>query len=388
MECYAAYAKDERIRKSGSSGGLFPIIAMHCLSKGWIIYASVYDDDLNVVFNRIDNETELIKSFTSKYLQSRVGDIFKNIEHDLKDGKKVLFCGSPCQASGVKKYLETKRVSFEALLVIDFICHGVPSEDVFHRSMYSYKDTKCVSLNMRNKDNGWNYGMYSWKMLFSDGEEKIVSQSKVPYMKGFLSNIYLRPSCYECVAKKNSGSDITLGDFWGISEVNSSIDTKNGVSCVIVKTELGRKIFSEVSGNVETIKVSYKDIFAGNPSLEKSVSVPAYRKKFFKIFNSDSNVDVNSLILSITSRSFKNRVINKIYSKLPQKKLSAKGIIEKGERTIFLTKGECCGCSSCFAACPKDSIKMKKDKEGFFYPIINVQKCINCGICVNACPLK
>lgn len=387
MDCFAAYAKDEEVRKKGSSGGVFPVISKAFILKDGIVYASVYDEELNVAFKRIDSESELEESFGSKYMQSRVGGIFKQVEKDLKEQRRVLFCGTPCQAMGLRKYLNVKKISTDNVLIIDFICHGVPSEDVFHKSMDCYYEHKCVTLNMRNKDMGWDAGSYSWKMTFADGSEKNVIQREVPYMRGFLANFYLRPSCYNCVARKNSGADITLGDFWGITRLNNpDICTKRGVSCVILRTEKGKNAFFENAESLNLFGVSYNDILQGNSCLEKSVKLTYYRKAFYKKFPKVPMGKTNELIASFIKPNFSKRVLQKVYSKLPYPKMPPKDLLNKQEKTVFQDKKNCCGCSSCFAICSKGAISMKKDVEGFLYPVINFEKCTNCGLCFEVCP--
>ncbi len=385
MNCYAAFAKNEDIRKLGSSGGIFPVLAKTHILNGGIVYASIYDEQLNVKFTRIDNEELLEKSFTSKYVQSRLGDTFRKLETDLKDNRKVLFCGTPCQATGLREYLRKKRINCDNLLIIDIICHGVPSETVFHKFM-NCRYENCTSINMRNKDLGWNWGRYAWKMRFSDGSEETVPQANIAYMKGFISNIYLRPSCYHCVAKTNVGSDITLGDFWGISNINEKIPTRYGVSCVIIRTEAGQNAFSQSSDDIECFNADYKDILSGNPSLENSVAKPVYRARFFKKMISCPDSDMENLIDSMSSPSLINKIINKAYKKLPKGGTGVRDLTDNNEKVFYSKKESCCACSACFSVCPVDAISMKKDKEGFFYAVIDSTKCIDCGACKRVCP--
>lgn len=386
MKCYAAFAKDIDTRMSGSSGGIFPVMSKQHIKNGGIVYASVYDDSFNVVVERIDNESDLERSFTSKYLQSRVNDAFKNIKKDLKDGHEVMFCGTPCQASGLRKYLDASNTSTEKLLILDIICHGVPSEDVFHKFMEKYSNPKYTSLNMRNKETGWNWGRYAWKMSFSDGSETITKQSEIPYMRGFIANLYLRHSCYNCVSKNNSSADITLGDFWGISNVNDKIPAAQGVSCVIARTNKGNDAFLKVADEVESFDVRYEDIKTGNPSLTEASKKPFLRNKFFK--NLNDSTDLDNTILRMSNLGLKDKIINKLYLKTPKLGTSTSDLTEKGQHVIFSKKEECCGCSACYSACPVNAIFLKKDREGFFYPIVDTQKCVNCGVCKKVCPFS
>ncbi len=385
MTCYAGFAKDTDVRMSGSSGGLFPVISQRFVQDGGVVYAVVYDDSQKAVFRRIDRLDELADAFSSKYMQAYVGDTFKGVKKDLEAGHRVLFCGTPCQAIGLRRFLTQTKCSTDNLLVIDIICHGVPSEDVFEKYLQRYEDNKCVRLNMRNKENGWIYGRYSWEMRFADGNRTLQRQSDVSYMKCFLSNLSLRPSCYRCKAKGTSGADITLGDFWGIDKVIADIDCKQGVSCIITRNGKGDECIKSLQDGLCLYEVSYNDILVGNPSLENPSRRPFYRKRFFKKYKT---ADFDTIVNTLGAHSIKNRLINKAYSKLPYIETSAKDLKSSDTRLIFDKKEQCCGCTACVVACPKDAITLKKDSEGFYYPVINTQACINCGLCEKVCGFK
>lgn len=385
MKCYAAYARNVDVRKLGSSGGIFPVISMKFIEDGGVVYASVYDKELNVLFKRIDNMEDLSESFTSKYMQSNSIGVYNCVCNDLKSGNKVLFCGTPCHVKALHKYLLALNVSKENLLSIDIICHGVPSQKVFNKFLDEYSDKKIVSLNMRNKDLGWNWGNYSWKMTFADGEEQNVKQSEIPYMKGFLSNIFLRPSCYNCKSKSEKYSDLTLGDYWGITDTNIDIDFRFGVSCLIANTDKGQSEFEKIIELLECHSTEYDDILSGNPSLLNSVRRPISRNKFFRKIDSCNSIEC--LSKKLNKRSLFKRIINKLYSKYIHNKTSIKDIKLSG-KCIYSFKEDCSGCMACHSICQKSAITQYIDNEGFTYPVIDIQKCISCGLCEKVCPQK
>ena len=51
-------------------------------------------------------------------------------------------------------------------------------------------------------------------------------------------------------------------------------------------------------------------------------------------------------------------------------------------------KAECCGCTACYNICPKEAIQMKPDFEGFLYPFVNTERCVECGLCDAVCPVQ
>ncbi len=386
MECYGAFAKDDTLRMCGSSGGVFPVLSRLHIAEGGVVYASVYDESFFVKVERISEIQELKKSFTSKYLQSRIEDSFKNVRADLNNGKKILFCGTPCQVAGLFKYLSLTKTDMSNLLLIDFICHGVPSEEVFQKYIVKYNNPNCVSVNMRSKVSGWDYGNYSWEFSFSDGTQKRVPQKEVAYMRGFLSNLFLRPSCYECPTKGKSYADITLGDFWGISNIKKDISTKLGVSCVIIRSEKGSVALSFAKEDLSLFSVAYSDIAAGNLCLVKPAKKPFKRKKFFKLFKQSQDVEL--LIKNIGRRDLKDRVIDKLYSKIPKKGTSIRDLTTEPHNVVYSKKEDCCGCMACYNICPLSAISLKKDGEGFFYPVIDSAMCVSCGLCQKTCICK
>ena len=100
-------------------------------------------------------------------------------------------------------------------------------------------------------------------------------------MKGFLRDIYLRPSCYDCPAKAGrSGSDITLGDYWGIQDAHPEMDDNMGVSVVLLNSEKGLELFESL--DCDKVATSYDAVVRANPSLIYSVNKPFRRDEMFK----------------------------------------------------------------------------------------------------------
>lgn len=58
---------------------------------------------------------------------------------------------------------------------------------------------------------------------------------------------------------------------------------------------------------------------------------------------------------------------------------------------MFLDSGkktECFGCEACVQACVKKAIRMEEDSEGFRYPVISHESCVECGLCRKVCPFE
>ena len=114
-------------------------------------------------------------------------------------------------------------------------------------------------------------------------------------MKGFLADLYLRPSCYACPSKcLKSGSDVTIGDYWGIQNVKPEIDDDKGICCLLVNSDKGKNI---LFASMELIGTSFAEVLQGNPSLIKSVVLKNERSQFYK---QSSQTSLTSTILDLT----------------------------------------------------------------------------------------
>ena len=386
MNCYALYAKDICIRKMGSSGGVFPAISEQFIKKDGIVYASVYNDDFSVGFERIDELSRLRAAFTSKYMQSDSTGIYEKVEDDLRNKRNVLFCGTPCQVKGLKNFIELRNIESNKLFTIDFICHGVPSYYLFSYFLRSYTQKKLVYLNMRSKDSGWSWYQYSWQFVFEDGSSEVIKQTDIPFMTAFSSNEFLRPSCYNCKSKKASVADITIGDFWGISDTGIKLNDRFGVSCLITNSSIGDREFQKYIDLFEYWDVEIKDIVKYNDGLKNSPQKSFKRNSAYKKIK--KHTDTLHTISKITDYSVFEKAFRKFYQKLPLQK-SNLNVIAKRERHLrYLHKKreDCCGCMACISACPKRAIETRIDFEGFAYPVIDIEICINCNICKKVCP--
>ena len=202
-KAFACINLNNQEREHSSSGGIYPLLAHEILKQDGVVFAACYNDKLEVVHQVIANEQGLIASQGSKYVCSRLGDAFTEISIFVKSGKRVLFVGTPCQCAGLISYLNENHISREKVIVVDFVCHGIPGRRVWDGYKKSMKAVgqELTAINMRDKSSGWSNGNYSWKEVFADGRERITPRREVAYMKGMLSNLYLRPSCFECLFK-------------------------------------------------------------------------------------------------------------------------------------------------------------------------------------------
>lgn len=245
----AAFADSEVVRKAGSSGGLFGLLAQEILSAGGYVYGAAFDDNLKLVHRCASNIDELEPLMKSKYLQSNTSDSFRDALKGISSGRITLFAGTPCQCNAIRNAVSTKN---DNLITVEVVCHGVPSQSLFDKTIEwieTHNSCKVRSFSFRSKyKNALHPQAFSYECL-KNGKLKTVNglHYQNPFYFGFQKFITLRPSCYRCKwARPERSADITLGDFWGIEKYNPSLDAKTGISQVIVNTEKGRKIFDSL----------------------------------------------------------------------------------------------------------------------------------------------
>ncbi len=315
-EAYAAYAKDKEIRKSSSSGGIFSLLAQNVIAEGGVVFGAGFSEGLRVVHKSASTHSELLELRGSKYVQSDLRGIYEKVGAALSDGKKVLFSGTPCQCAAVRSVFGDK----ENLLIADFICHGVPTPKLWERFVLDEFQSPTYA-SFRDKRLGWEE--FSMRVESEKGTYTC-SRYKDPYLRLFLKNVALRPSCYNCTWKANRyQSDITLLDFWGISSHYPHMNDDKGVSGVVVRGEKGRKAFDAVKDKAIFEKADIKEISRVNTAYHKSTPYSDLREGFFDDLKSGysfgelSKKHVRPLpvkdMLTLRSRTAIKVLIGKIY---------------------------------------------------------------------------
>lgn len=289
VQAYACINKEESIRLKSSSGGLFTVFAEWVIDNGGVVFGAGFDEDFTVSHSCVDTKGELEKFRGSKYVQSKIGDTYKQAKDFLKQGRKVLFTGTPCQIAGLKRYLVK---NYDNLLCQDIICQGVPSPMVWKNYLNDRikgqgEGYQVKKVSFREKDEGWK--QYQMKIIFESDEIYQKNKNKDEYLKIFMKFLSIRPSCFECKFKgKYRESDITLADFWGIENVEPSMNDNKGTSLVLINTRKGQKLMNEIKGKMIYKNVAFLDSIKSNPMYSKSIQFSDMRNKFFEeLQNSD-----------------------------------------------------------------------------------------------------
>lgn len=284
---YYGYSLDSnKVRSQSSSGGMFYELAQSVLLRGGVVFGAVYDETEHTVKHCSTREVPIELLMRSKYVESKLNDTFTKIETELQVGNPVLFCGTPCQAAGLRKFSRLRLQTYlDQLYIVDFLCEGVPSNKVF-LSYQNYLEEKYGSkirdIIFRSKAYGWN--IHCMKVIFENGKHYIRPSFADPYMHTFLMDVAMnRKSCYHCKFRTEKISDITIADFWKAESVDSSCRDNKGVSAVFVHSERGENLLNMVSDRLYLKRVRPEEQVLMKQNLDM---VPFYdrRNEFYRLF--------------------------------------------------------------------------------------------------------
>ena len=279
-KCYVFMADDET-RKVSASGGAFSACAEEILNKGGVVCGAAWTEDFGLRHIIIENKTDLAKIRGSKYLQSSIDGIFRDIKKYLVENRTVLFVGTPCQVDGLRHYLNK---DYANLYTIDLLCRGVPSADLFKRYLReSYGNEKLKAVVQKSKKRlGW--GAYTEIVHESDYTENYNMENNI-WMKAFLSDFMFRDSCYNCpYPQRKRVGDLSIGDFWQVAKLNKSYDDRLGTSIVIANTQKGKQLIKNAKAKLlKEAQVEFELPF--NSALFSSRKVPANRSIFFDMLS-------------------------------------------------------------------------------------------------------
>ena len=304
----AAQNKNEIERLNSSSGGIFPLIAKKIIAEGGIVFGAAFDKDFNVKHIAVESLDDLQKLYGSKYVFSDYAGIFKIIKDDLITGRKVLFSGSPCQVAGLRAFL---KQDYQNLYVVDFICHGAPSREIWAKYLQELADgRKIKSVNFRSKKNGWTN--YNFIVEFEDGKKYAIDHSEDPYMRGFINNLILQEACFHCKFKgvENRKSDLTLGDLWGAAELAPELFDDKGISLIFVNSEKGQKLLELIRDSIDIQNIDVEKALSINWAALRPAKPNILKKEFDKEYRATGN-----LTKSLIKYGFPN-ISLKVYSKI------------------------------------------------------------------------
>ena len=282
-QVYAAWLKDKEMRLYSTSGGVYYALAKKVLDDGGIVAACRFTDDWKGAEHIVvKDESELLPTVRSKYFQSDTGGIYNSVMEYLESGKKVLFCGTPCQCAAMQV---AAGDNCNNLITMDFICRGNNSPKAYNAFIGELEkryNSEIESVQFKNKRNGWkSLGVL---IKFKNGEEYYDTRYKSYWTLGYIKdNLYMRPVCHECQYRTLPRiSDFTVGDFWGIKDISEE-DSFNGVSVVFTNSDFAAEFLNELKSTLEFKQRDLSEAINGNVCILKSPAKGEHREEFFEL---------------------------------------------------------------------------------------------------------
>lgn len=305
-EAYAIRTKNNEVLTTSTSGGFFTPLSNYILQEDGVVIGVGFGDGLRVDHIIITNKNKesLSELRGSKYVQSYLGDIFKETKKLLDSGKKVLFSGTPCQIQGLLNFL---MKDYENLLTVDLICHGVPSPKLW-KEYVNYQELKYKSkikeVNFRNKTYGYHSG--TMKLVFENGR-KYYGSPRVDYMlKSFFKEISSRPSCYDCKFKdKLHISDFTIFDAWNVGKTSFEKvkDDDKGYTNIFVNSNKGKEILRKVENYYDKYEIDIDEAVKLDGIMVENSAIPNNnREQFYKFLKNNSLEDTIKRFIPVTKK--------------------------------------------------------------------------------------
>lgn len=305
-KAYAVINKDDEVRAQSSSGGVFFPLAKWVIEQGGVVFGARWNDKWEVVHDYAE-DIEGVKAFMrSKYVQSVVGDTLRQAKQFLDASRWVLYSGTPCQLGGLRAYLGKE---YEKLIQVDLICHGVPSPGVWRSYLKDYfGKEKIIDINFRDKGEGW----LGFQTAIKTTTSKVCEgQMENPYFRGFLTNVYLRNSCYNCHFRYyHRASDITLADYWGVDKICPEMHDNKGTSIVFAHTAKGYKLFNVLMHGFKELQQEQNNSISHNLAMCCNIPISSKRKNFFSFYQKDYNF--KRLVKCIDNDKLLVRLIRKL----------------------------------------------------------------------------
>lgn len=285
VKVFACQNKDKDILKNSSSGGAFYELAKNVIDQNGVVFGARFNEDFQVELGYTENVSGIREFMTSKYVQSSAKNSYSAAKEFLEQGRLVLFSGSPCQIHGLLNFLSK---DYDNLLTVEFICHGMPKKQIWEQYLQTISgERKIKSINFRDKTEGWN--LYSLSIQYTDGSVYRKNLHEDLYLRGFLADLFLMSSCYQCQYKGTQrAADVTLGDLWGAEQFgNLPMEQQIGISCVWLHTEKARKQWEYIQRYMDYQLVDENEVVKYNPAYMKSVEKTDISDIFEELLNYD-----------------------------------------------------------------------------------------------------
>ncbi len=324
LKCLAIRTTNNEILSKSSSGGIATIVSKKIIESNGIVYGARFIDNCEINHVRMDSVNQLYNAQGSKYVHSYIKDTFKNIRKDLNNNLTVLFIGTPCQIAGLKKFLIK---DYSNLYTIDIICHGVPSQKFLKNEVLRInKNLKIDRVNFRDKQ----FSPFHFSLVKNGKTFYYEDWHRSPYFYTFMKSYTYRDNCYSCrYATSKRCSDMTIGDFWGISKESKFYETRNkGLSVALPTSDKGMYLLKIIDSEVEYEERPILEAINGNDQLQGPCSKNKLQIKFKKMYlkNKDFYIAYKKVFKKnhIKQKLKKNVLVSKL--------LKVKKVIKNGKK--------------------------------------------------------
>ncbi len=335
QHAYVMQHRDKELRVASSSGGAFSALANYVIGHGGTVYGVVFDDCMNVVHSRATNQEELALMRGSKYVQSKIDDVYVQAKNDLKKENTVLFTGTPCQIEGLLNYLGK---DYSNLITADLVCHGVSSPKVWGKYLSDTENkysSKIVEYSFRSKKTGFHD--FGTEIVFANGTKRYThdkGEDKDFMHLAYFNEICSRPSCHDCKFKTAARrSDFTLFDCWHVAAFDKSVEDDLGTSSILLHTKKAMDLFENIKDKIWCKEVDARQLIEldGN-NVEYSMKPNARRKEFFEELDGKSCDELQEIFFKSKRKSPIVIAVKWILRKV--------GIFEVVKRSVYqLTRG-------------------------------------------------
>lgn len=326
IKTYVAVNKDMNQKMKSASGGIFAAFATKVLEEGGVVFGSALDKIDGVFVPHtiaVERKEDLCKLQGSKYVHSSTELTYKAVLKYLNLGRRVLYSGTPCQIAGLYGYLKKEYTN---LLTIDLICHGVPSARLFNDYIKNEEEKRWARITnyvFRDKKRGWGMNAKMELFLANGAKKNIYIPARLAsYNTLFLDGLTYRENCYSCkyACNKRPG-DITIGDFWGVTDEHPEILGKNGfvekdgISCIVVNTNKGKNACDEMSSYIEYKISSFDKVAKKNGQLVSPSCHNEKREKVMDIYRYEGYAGIEKMF---KEKYRKQRIIHFVFNKMPR----------------------------------------------------------------------
>ena len=310
INCYAIWSKNSEYSSKCASGGLSTGFAESVVKNDGVVYGVKFDEELNLVFDSTENH-DFSVFMGSKYVQSDTRHIYSDVQKKLKDGRQVLFVGTPCQVGGLKNFL---RKDYENLITVDLICHGTPPISYLKDHIKGVTDEKITDISFR--------GEKDFFLTLYNNEECVYSKRnhEDTYFTAFLEGLTYRDNCYTCkFARPERVADITIGDFWGLDKSTMTKKHNGRISLMIVNTQKGKVFFDTVKESFEFEERDINEALKHNGQLVAPSKMHEDRilfEEMYKKYGFEKAVNTPRIKKKIRNFKMKKTLIYRVFRKI------------------------------------------------------------------------